>query len=360
MNQDPRNQNPSGSGVRAGLGWWAFTLLACAGFALRFVWRQGSFLDLPRYAAFQEVMPYQGRVLMAWVLHATAADPRIAAALMRYAFLLPTPVRDPYLLVLMVVDFLALLVTIWTGRLTLQRLTGDATFSAWAAALLILYMTYFNLVIGYGVFMMPYDLVSLAIFMAAVWLVLSERYLAVFPLLVAGTLNRETAIFIPAFLALYTLFRVPATPPDKLKRLWAAVPHIFAQLAAWYLVRLWVNHLCRNNALEGNMHNRWVIVHIVQNLESLAKPPQWPLFLSLFGFALPLFVVKFKSIGDRPLALACASIMGLWAAVSMFIGVIVEIRIFNELTVFLMPCIALILWNQWVLPATRYRQLAAQ
>jgi hypothetical protein len=45
--------------------------------------------------------------------------------------------------------------------------------------------------------------------------------------------------------------------------------------------------------------------------------------------------------------------MSCFLAVSMFIGVIVEIRIFNELSAFLMPCIALILWNQWVLPAKK-------
>jgi hypothetical protein len=35
--------------------------------------------------------------------------------------------------------------------------------------------------------------------------------------------------------------------------------------------------------------------------------------------------------------------------------VVVEIRIFSELTAFMMPCIALILWSGWIQPAAQYR-----
>jgi uncharacterized membrane protein YcaP (DUF421 family) len=114
------------------------------------------------------------------------------------------------------------------------------------------------------------------------------------------------------------------------------------------------------NPVAANLHNPWFEVHILPNLLSFFKPPQWPLFLSLFGFSLPLFLVKFRMIGDRRLARSTAAIMLSWLVVCLIVGAIVEIRIFNELTAFLMPCIALILWNQWVLPAEKYRLQAAK
>jgi hypothetical protein len=97
-----------------------------------------------------------------------------------------------------------------------------------------------------------------------------------------------------------------------------------------------------------------MIFHVGQNLLSLSKPAQWPLFLSLFGFTLPLFVAKFNNIGNKPFARSTAAIIVLFLLVSLFIGVYDEIRIFNELTAFIMPCVALIIWNKWILPASKY------
>jgi hypothetical protein len=39
----------------------------------------------------------------------------------------------------------------------------------------------------------------------------------------------------------------------------------------------------------------------------------------------------------------------------LLVGVVIEIRIFSELTAFMMPCIALILWSEWIRPAAQYR-----
>ena len=103
------------------------------------------------------------------------------------------------------------------------------------------------------------------------------------------------------------------------------------------------------------MPTRWFGIRLFGNLRSLTKPPQWALLLSVFGFTLPLFFAKFKKIGDKALAHATAVVMGLWALAMLFVGVVIEIRIFSELTAFMMPCIALILWNEWVRPAARYR-----
>jgi hypothetical protein len=343
--------------ARYWVGWWVFTVLACAQFAIRYVWRNRPFLDLPNYANGLEKLPFQGRVLMAWVLKATAGDPHFSTIFGRVGPHLPVGIRDPYSIVLVIVDVLAMVLCVWVGRLTLEHLTGDKVFAAWAS-LLLLYMAYFDLIIGYALYMLPYDIVSLAIFVLSVWLVVTKRYAALTAVVAIGTLNRETVIFVPIFLGLYAWFSAQSKgfrgerPRDNR---WLVATYIAAQILIWIALRAWIHHRFLHNPLDTTMSTRWFGIHLKQNLISLAKPPQWPLLLSVFGFTLPLFIAKFGKIQDRALAKATAVILVLWTAAMLFVGVIVEIRIFSELSAFMMPCIALILWDQWFEPARRDR-----
>jgi hypothetical protein len=348
---------PGSMSRSAQIGWWIFVLLACAQFTIRYVWRNAPYLDLPAYANGTGMMPFQGRVLMAWVLKATAANPHWSGVLTHMGAHLPEDLRSPYSVALLIVNFFAMVGCILAGRSTLQHLTGNTMFSAWAS-LLLLYMTYFNLVVGYGLFILPYDVLSLTIFVVSVWLVITKRYAALTLVVAIGTLNRETIIFIPLFLALYTWFknRYAKEASEASGRPWAKVlPYVAVQFFLWIALRMWIEHHFRNNPLEGAMPTRWFGIRLAGNLRSLMKPPQWALLLSLFGFTLPLFIAKFDKIGDRAFAHSTATVMALWAVAMLLVGVVVEIRIFSELAAFMMPCIALILWSEWVRPATQCR-----
>jgi hypothetical protein len=347
----------SSRSTTAKVGWWIFVLLACAQFTIRYVWRNAPYLDLPAYAHGSGMMPFQGRVLMAWVLKVSAASPRWSGVLAHMGAHLPEALRNPYSVALLIVNFPAMVVCILAGRRTLYLLTGDETFSAWGS-LLVLYMAYFNLVVGYGVFLLPYDVLSLTVLVVSVWLILAKRYAALTLVVAIGTLNRETVIFVPIFLALYTWFKHKdaAQKSEVSGRSWGLVlPYIAAQLVIWLVLRMWIEHHFRNNPLEASMPTRWFGIRLFGNLHSLMKPPQWALLLSLFGFTLPLFVAKFNKISDRALAHATAVVMSLWTLAMLFVGVVIEIRIFSELTAFMMPCIALILWNEWIRPAAQGR-----
>jgi hypothetical protein len=257
----------------------------------------------------------------------------------------------------LIVNFPAMVLCILAGRRTLYLLTGDETFSAWGS-LLVLYMAYFNLIVGYGIHLLPYDVLSLTVFVVSVWLILAKRYATLTLVVAIGTLNRETVIFVPVFLALYTWFKhkYAEQKAEVSGRSWGLVlPYVAVQLLIWLALRMWIEHHFRNNPLEASMPTRWFGIRLLGNLRSLIKPPQWALLLSLFGFTLPLFVAKFNKISDRALSHAAAIVMGLWALAMLFVGVVIEIRIFSELTAFMMPCIALILWNEWVRPAAQCR-----
>lgn len=343
------------SASSVGPGWWIFSLLACAEFSLRYTWRNAPFLDLARYAAGEERMPYQGRVLMAWILHRSAGNPHCAAVLNRLASHLPVEMRSPYLLVLLTVNIVAIFVALLAARFTLEHLTGDKTFAAWAS-LLLLYMSFFNLVVGYGMYMLPYDVLSLSIFMMSVWAILKRRYWILALLVALGALNRETSLFIPVFFGLYTWLsarREGENWKENFRRWSSSLPYLGIQILIWAALRAWIHHRFLHNIQdERAFANGLLTMHLQQNFVSLLKPMQWPLLLSLFGFTLPLFVAKFRLIGDRALAISTAVIAVLWTCLMLLVGVVVEIRIFSELTAFIMPCVALIVWNKWFKPAS--------
>ena len=332
-------------------------MLACAQFTIRYVWRNLPYLDLPAYANGTGMMPFQGRVLMSWVLKATAGNPHWSGVLTHMGAHLPEDLRSPYAVALLIINFIAMIVCTLASRWTLLHLTGDKTFSAWGS-LLVLYMAYFNLVVGYGIFLLPYDVLSLAIFVVSVWLVIAKRYATLTLVVAIGALNRETVIFVPLFFALYSWFRTryAQEPSEASGRRWRTVlPYLTVQVLVCLALRMWIEHHFRNNPLESSMPTRWFGIRLFGNLRSLVKPPQWALLLSVFGFTLPLFVAKFDKIGDRALAHSTAIVMVLWAIAMLLVGVVIEIRIFSELTAFMMPCVALIVWNEWVRPAAQYR-----
>jgi hypothetical protein len=354
----------------ASLGWFVFVALACGHFTLRYLWKARQFLNLQAYAAGAERLPYQGRIFMSWVLHATAASTSLGPKLAHIAAHLPTGLADPYSLVLLVVNFVALLVAVFAARGTILRLTGERRFASWAA-LLTLYMAYFNLILPYGLdYILPYDLPSLALFSVGVWLVVSGRDVWLLPVFVLGTLNRETFCFMTIFYALYRYFELresSSNPQSDLGRksglagknssaprvawLRRAAPMVVAQAVIWLAIRLWLRHEFLGNLQDTAGGNGLFALQLGTNLKSLMKPPQWPLFLSLFGFTAPLLVWGYRWIvdvrGSRALARSIAVIVPLWVAAMFIVGVVVEVRVFNELTAFLAPAVALIVWNRW-------------
>lgn len=340
MNASPRS-------IVRSLGWLLFALLACGHFALRYLFYSPQFLNLPLYANGGERLPYQGRILMAWLLHATAANPVLERVLGRVAVHLPSPVANPYTAVLLVVDFGAMFCAILAARGTLLHLTGSLRFASWAA-FLTLYMTYFNLILDYGLtYVLPYDVLSLALFSIAVWAVVTRRDLLLLPIFVIGTLNRETFCFIPVFYVLYRYFdrRTTEGPEQARARLLRQVAPLAAlQGIAWVAIRIWLRHRFVHNPIDGN---GVFAFQLGKNLHSIANPPQWPLFLSLFGFTVPLLIAGYRWIGNRALARSTAIVALLWAAAMLLVGVVVEVRVFNELTAFFVPALALIAWNLW-------------
>ena len=292
--------------------WLIFVLFACAHFSLDYLSRAPQFLNLRVYGLGTDRLPYQGRILMSWVLRSTAGSTWGAATLARITAHVPPPFNDAYLFVLLVTTFIGMVVAVLSTRATLVHLTGDRAFAAWAS-LLTLYMAYFNLLLVYGLtYTLPYDVPALAFFCVGVWLVMKRQYWLLIPVFVLGTLNRETFCFLTVFLGLHAWFelRDKDASPDVRRALFrVALPHVVLQAVLWVGLRLWVRHLLHDNVVEAN---GFFANQLARNLKFLVTPPQWPLLLSVCGFTIPLFVWGYKVIGDRAFARAVVILLGVW------------------------------------------------
>jgi hypothetical protein len=320
---------------------WALLLvLVCAHFSLSYVGENHSFLNLQLYSSGGERLPFQYRTLVAFLFRHTAATP-FFGGLARRA---PSNFRDPFRLAYLLITFVSLLGSVLATRASLSRLTRDPAFSGWAC-FLVVYMAYFNLMLAYGLnYTLPYDVPSLFFFSLCVLLIIDGRKWLYYPCFALAVFNRETICFAAVFFAIWEWFERNETRPSE--RLARIAPHILLQAAIWVAIKLYLARLYGHNPA-ASMSNPFVEGHFVYNLKEVAKPWQWPLLLSNFGFTLPVLLAGRRWIDNRAIAWACAILLPLWFGSMMVVGVIVEIRIFTELIAVLSLAVGLILHSRF-------------
>ena len=323
--------------------WTAAVLAVSAHFAITYDWTHSSFLRLQEYADGRATLPYQARILMAWILHVASKT----ASVSTMAAHAPLQLRDPYVLVQTLCVFLAVAAATLATRATITTLTGDSEFARFACFLLPL-MAYFNLVLDYGLsYTLPYDLPSLAFFCGGILLIVRKQWVLYYPLFVTAMLNRETAIFLAVVLACWEW--ADASGSANAERVRRILLHTSLQVVIAVTIKLWLRHHFAANATEGN-GNGLFSTAIRTNVHSLMNPGQWPLFLSLFAFLpVPLWLGR-RYVQHRALSLATAVTVPLWIAAMFVVGVVVEVRVFNELASLLALIAAMEAYHCWVQP----------
>jgi len=205
-------------------------------------------------------------------------------------------------------------------------------------------MAYFNLLLTYGLtYTLPYDVPSLFFLCIGINFVVREKKWLYYLLFVPAVFNRETICFLTVFFAIWEWFRLEGDASRKLLRI---LPHVAAQAAIWIAIKLYLFKLYAHNPSEIAV-NRVFGNELLYNLKEMALPTQWPLLLSNFGFTLPLLIAQRRWIGNRAMAWECAILLPLWLCGMMWVGVVLEIRIFTELIGIMAPAIALILYNRY-------------
>jgi hypothetical protein len=115
-------------------------------------------------------------------------------------------------------------------------------------------------------------------------------------------------------------------------------------LAAWVAMRLLVLHLYGHNPVAAS--SRIADLKLWQNLGFLVKPQHWPAFASIFGFTLPLVIVRRRYLEPGFLRRGLI-VVALWFVLMLFVGVLIEIRIFGELISYMSVAVGVIL-RRWL------------
>jgi hypothetical protein len=283
------------------------------------------YLNMPAYLAGHERLPFQERVLpilflkpltdSQWVMH------RVAHA--QGAF---TPQRGPFYLL----SFIAFVVAaIYTQRfynlVTSRKLLAFLVFPVFLFAVMWTYSIHSEADFSY-----PYDLPSVAFFAAGLYYIYARRYLPLVLIIIAGTFNRETTLF------LIGIFVLDAATQEATQRLnlrlvpWLRVALL---LIIWLAIKLSLaHHFAGNDASESYLR-------LNDNLHQL-RPRLLPALLNICGYTVPLVLLFHRRL--YPLRFRnYLWILPFWFGVMFCSGVIVETRIYGELCSF--SAIALVL-----------------
>jgi hypothetical protein len=331
--------------------WVMFTLVICMHFALVYD-QELDFLDLNAYMHGFEKTPYQHRVLMMYVFQLLATRHfTVMIAQHVQQMHVPSAWLNPLKLVEIGVAMTSLFGAVLATVGTLTKLTGDRIFSRWMSLLLI-YMAYANLAPSWGLsYTFPYDTPSLMLFCMGVYLVVAERNWLYYLLYPIGVLNRETICFLTVFFVIWKWQELRKREGMvSRKNILRLTVHGLTQAAIWIGLEVWLARRFAGNVRDyGSISTRsYVIERMVLNLHQVIKPQQWPVLLSLFGFLLPVVWIQRRWIQNPGIYWSCKILIPMWFVGMFIMGLLIEIRVFSELSALLVPALGLITYHKFV------------
>ncbi len=319
---------------RASLLWSFVQLLIASHFAIAYINGTTSWIDLPRYANGTERLPFQYRILTAWLLRAGEHLP----GLREVAAHASRKMADPLTVVWAI---LACLSALWIIR-SAEQVAATVTPVPLLRRLLALsimvplYIEYEAIANGYRL-SYAYDLPSLALYFACLVAIMRRQPVRMVLLFTLATLARETSIFlIPIFLCWALRERrgtwLPLLAPAQ-RPTWLLAG---AMAMIWLGIKLALNAAYAGNPLEpatahlpGAAFNS--VWQLDRNLVSLVNPLQWPVLgSSLCWLWLPV-AAFWRRIDDARLRSAILVTTPLTVGTMMVVGRILEPRVFAEL-----------------------------
>ena len=314
--------------------WYPRTMLviACVWFAQLYCTARSPYIDLARYAAGQERMPFQGRDLMRWPMLLASHSASLQRITSGRALL-----RSPELLVMEIAAAVSLLLA-GCAAVKIYRLAApEAPMPELPFALLIV-ICLFDFVLTVP-FSFPYDLPATAFLGWGLYFALQQRFWILLPIFLIGTWNRETTLFlIGAVLLIPAGKRAAGTVPAH--NIWRVMkPYDVVQptilLVCWLAITQGLHHLYSGNPTEAGSR-------ISGNLRNLANPLLWPNILSASAFLLPYVYLKRHHIPFAPLR-SCLLLLPFWVLLLLSVGQVLELRIYGDISVLIAVAAALIL-----------------
>ena len=313
---------------------WVLYAFATLQFIRYYVVSTRFYLSMPRYMSGHERLPFQERVLPIVLMWPITHFSPLMNALAKHEGP-SSPGSFPFYLVSLLGFSVA---GIFCVRLY-RALTATGTLDVLVYPLFLIISMWTYVVHLDADFSYPYDMLSLAFFTAGLYFIYTRRFPALIATMLLGTLNRETTLFlIPIYMldAATTSVPHPAAPISQRFHLrqipWLRVATL---LALWLVIKLPLAHYFAGNDASENY------VRIRENLGRL-KPRLLPALLNICGYLLPVVVLMRRRL--RPIRFSnYLYVLPLWFAVMFYTGVLLETRIYGELSGYTAIAVVLLL-----------------
>ncbi len=300
-------------------------VVACIWFARGYCTIRAPYIDLPRYAAGLERMPFQGRDLMRWPMLAAAHWPWLQHATAERAVL-----RSPEFLVMEIAAAISLFLAARAAERLYRLALPGAPLPLLPSALLIV-VCLFDFVLDVP-FSFPYDLPATAFLGWGIVFIAERRFRALLPVFFFGTWNRETTLFLIGVLLLTAAMAGPGIALTNIRRRdWAQAGVL---LLCWGAITGWQHHHYAGNLSEAGSR-------IGGNVHHLLNPMLWPNILSVSAFLLPYVYLNRAKVQHTALR-ASILLLPFWLLLLLSVGQILESRIYGDISVFVAVAAALI------------------
>jgi hypothetical protein len=294
------------------------------------------YVSLPAYLAGHERLPFQERVLPI-LLMKPFYHSRLFLKTFAHANGAYTPDRAPF--------YIISLISIVIAGIYAQKLYTRVSESG-ALSLLVYPVFLFTMIWTYCIhleanYSYPYDMLSVAFFSAGLYFIYARRFLPLLLVILIGTFNRETTLFLIGVYVLDAASTDLAKPIGDLRARFslARVPwaRVALLLVIWLSIKLTLDHIFAHNSQAENY------VRIGENFGRI-KPRLWPALLNICGYMMPVVLLLRDKL--RPLRFRnYLWIFPVWFAVMFYTGVIVETRIYGELCPLVAISLVLIVEN---------------
>ncbi len=292
------------------------------------------YLNMGLYLNGQERLPFQERVLPIFLIRPLLHSPWVASHLI-HADGNFTADRGPlYLISLFALLIAGIFVQKLYNRVSLDRSLKFLVYPLFLYAIIWSYSIHNEANFSY-----PYDMLSVAFFAAGLYVIFRRYFWFLAAIIVLGTLNRETTLFLIGIFILDAASLAQAEPLSVHGKRFnlRAVPWFRATLlfCIWLAIKI---ALARHFVHNDNSEN---FVRLWSNIGRL-KPRLWPALLNICGYMLPIVFMLRRYL--RPPRFAnYLFIFPVWFAAMFYTGVIVETRVYGELCSFTAIALVLIL-----------------
>jgi len=295
-----------------------------------------SYMYLYRYENGTDRMPFQGRLLMMFLLrwaHSSTAWIALATATKKlYPWVLPQITPELLLLILLntvcIVGTGAIAVRIYEAS-SRQRLLTLWIYPLVLTMCVSAYILHTTQNLSYY-----YDFPSLLFFSAGIYLIYFRCHPALFAaVFLVGTINRETTLVLLLF---FVLARVAADDHIDWRlslqpQTWGVVVPLAMAWLAWHA---WIGWVFRANPTE-------LACRIPVNVGLVLLPLSWPQLFGAGCYMFPVIFIFRGSIQDPTFRIWLWT-LPVWIGLMFFYGILIETRIFGELIVYLACLTALI------------------